>query len=333
MRRMSWLRRVMISLAGLALAGCAGAPSMLRPASSVSAREAWLFWVVLAMAAVVFVLVEGLIVLIVARDRRRGDEAGEPTQVHGHTRLEIIWTVVPLLLVILLFGLTIGTMRAVAAPEPREGDINVRVVGHRWWWQFDYPDYGFTTANELHIPLGSAAHLTLESADVIHSFWVPQLAGKTDLIPGAINSMWLSADAPGTYDGQCSEFCGIQHAGMRIHVIVESREDFEAWVSTQQAPPVQAATALAQQGEDMVLTGVCSSCHSVRGTSAEGKVGPDLTHLMSRSTMAGGMYPLNGAYLRRWLANTQEMKPGNLMVVRLAPDDMAAVLAYLTQLK
>jgi cytochrome c oxidase subunit 2 len=281
----------------------------------------------------VFVLVEGLIVLIVVRDRRRGGETGEPRQVHGHTRLEIIWTVVPLLLVILLFGLTIGVMKAVAAPPAREGDVHVRVVGHRWWWQFDYPDYGITTANELHIPVDGAAHLTLESADVIHSFWVPQLAGKTDVIPGEVNSMWLSADAPGTYDGQCSEFCGIQHAGMRIHVIVESREDFDAWVKGQQAPPVRPATALAQQGEDMVLTGVCSSCHSVRGTSAQGTIGPDLTHLMSRTTMAGGMYPLNGAYLRRWLANTQEMKPGNLMVVQLPSDDMAAVLAYLTQLK
>ncbi len=332
MRGMRWLRRWTI-VAALGLAGCAGSPSMLRPASPVAQREAGLFYVIMAMAAVVFVLVEGLIVLIVVRDRRRGEQTGEPQQVHGHTRLEIIWTVVPLVLVILLFGLTIGVMRAVAAPAAREGDVNVRVVGHRWWWQFDYPDYGFTTANELHIPVDGAAHLTLESADVIHSFWVPQLGGKTDVIPGMVNSMWLSADAPGTYDGQCSEFCGIQHAGMRIHVIVESRPDFEAWVKSQQAPPVQAASALAQQGEDMVLTGPCASCHTVRGTSAQGKVGPDLTHLMSRSTMAGGMYPLNGAYLRRWLANTQEMKPGNLMVVRLAADDMAAVLAYLTQLK
>ena len=330
---MSWLRRVMISLAGLALTGCAGAPSMLRPASSVSTREAWLFWVVLAMAAVVFVLVEGLIVLIVARDRRRGDEAGEPTQVHGHTRLEIIWTVVPLLLVILLFGLTIGTMRAVAAPEPREGDINVRVVGHRWWWEFEYPDYGFTTANELHLPLGNAAHLTLESADVIHSFWVPQLAGKTDLIPGAINSMWLSADAPGTYEGQCAEFCGLQHAGMRIHVIVESREAFEAWVRTQQAPPAEAVTALERLGEETVTSGVCSSCHTVRDTHAQGKLGPDLTHLASRATMAGGMYPLSESYLRRWLSNTQEMKPGNLMALHLKADDLEAVLAYLKLLK
>ena len=333
MRTNGWLQRAIAVSAALGLAGCAGSPSMLRPASPVAEREAWLFYVILAMAAVVFVLVEGLILLIVMRDRRRGEEVGEPKQVHGHTRLEIIWTVIPLLLVIVLFGLTIGVMRAVAAPAPREGDVNVRVVGHRWWWEFEYPDYGFATANELHIPLGSATHLTLESADVIHSFWVPQLAGKTDVIPGTVNSMWLSADAPGMYDGQCSEFCGIQHAGMRIHVIVESREDFDAWVKSQQAPAVQAATALAQQGQDMVLTGVCSSCHSVRGTSAQGKIGPDLTHLMSRSTMAGGMYPLNEAYLRRWLANTQEMKPGNLMVVRLVPDDMAAVLAYLKQLK
>ncbi len=330
---MTFLRRVTIALMGLALAGCAGAPSMLRPASPVAARETWLFYIILAMAAVVFVLVEGLIILIVVRDRRRGNEAGEPAQVRGHTRLEIIWTVVPLLLVILLFGLTIDTMRAVAAPAPREGDINVRVVGHRWWWEFAYPDYGFTTANELHIPLGSNAHLTLVSADVIHSFWVAQLAGKTDVIPGTTNSMWLSADEPGTYEGQCAEFCGTQHAGMRIHVIVESREAFEAWVRAQQAPPAEGVTALERRGEEMVVSGVCSSCHTVRGTHAQGTLGPDLTHLDSRSTMAGGMYPLSESYLRRWLSNTQEMKPGNLMVLHLKPDDLEAVLAYLQVLK
>lgn len=321
------------ALLGCALSGCAASSTFLAPSSPIASREAWLFWVVVGMAAVVFVLVEGLIVLVVIRDRQRGADEGEPRQVYGNRNLEIVWTAIPVLLVITLFGLTVGTMRAVAAPGPSSSDLNITVIGHRWWWEFDYPDLNIKTAEELHIPAGKNVQITLKSVDVIHSFWVPQLAGKTDVIPGQVNHMWLRSDQVGTYDGQCAEFCGAEHALMRFHVVVDSPTDFQAWVAGQQRPVPAAQTDQEQRGQDIVLRGPCIACHTIDGTSAQGTLGPNLTHLSSRSTFAGGAFSLTDANLRQWLKDPQAMKPGNDMVVALSDPDIEAVIAYLKLLR
>ncbi|HTX80214.1 MAG TPA: cytochrome c oxidase subunit II, partial [Longilinea sp.] len=207
------------------------------------------------------------------------------------------------------------------------------VIGHQWWWEFDYPDLGIVTANEMVIPTGTPVQITLTSVDVIHSFWIPQLAGKTDVIPGQTNHMWISADQPGTYDGQCSEFCGMEHALMRDRVIAVTPANFQAWVKNQQANPPAPQTDLEQQGEKLVTTGVCAACHTINGTSAKGKVGPNLTHLFSRSTFAGASFTVNEANMSAWLTSNTTMKPGNLMSIRVPDSQLEAILAYLKTLK
>jgi cytochrome c oxidase subunit 2 len=232
--------------------------------------------------------------------------------------------------------------------------INVHVIGHQWWWEFDYPDLGIVTANELHVPVNTNVYITLDSVDVIHSFWVPQLSGKTDVIPGQTNHMWFRADETGDYHGQCAEFCGLNHANMRIKVVVETNDDFKAWAKNQQQPPAQPQTAEQQQGYKILTTGICSNCHQLKNTVVPpGKnssappsntpgngaytvarpVGPNLGHLMSRSVFAGATFDLNEANLRRWLMDNQHMKPGNDMSLNPKPDELEPLIAYLTSLK
>ncbi|MGH2350349.1 MAG: cytochrome c oxidase subunit II, partial [Chloroflexota bacterium] len=212
-------------------------------------------------------------------------------------------------------------------------------IGHQWWWEFQYPELGVTTANELHIPVGVPINLELESADVIHSFWVPHLAGKTDAIPGRVNRLWFLADEPGTYNGQCAEFCGIEHALMRMLVIAESQSEFDAWVRNERSIPAFAATPTAQdslvtRGAQLFANGVCITCHTIRGTAAQGKVGPELTHVGSRQTIAANTLPNTPEGLERWLRNPQAVKPGNLMPnLNLSDEDIDALVAYLQSLK
>jgi cytochrome c oxidase subunit 2 len=330
-RRWRTLLPVVISLL---LSACAASPSVLAPASSISGDEASLYQIVLCLALGVFIIVEGLLVYTSIRFRRRKGDESIPKQVEGSLRLEFIWTAIPVILVLILFVLSLGTVRAVAAPPPGESDIHLHVVGHQWWWEFQYPDYGFTTANELHIPLGGTVQISLDSMDVIHSFWVPQLSGKVDVIPGQTNSLWLKADQIGEYHGQCAEFCGSNHANMRIKVVVETPSDFNAWVANQQQPPPAPANDLEQSGYDLITNGICSNCHTLGDHKAKQKeIGPNLTHLFSRSVFAGATYPLNESNLRRWLADTQAMKPGNDMIISLSPGDIDGLVAYLMRLK
>jgi cytochrome c oxidase subunit II len=211
----------------------------------------------------------------------------------------------------------------VPPPQPREGDhtLFVTVVGRQWWWEYRYDRYngrelGFTTANELHVPAGAdgvarPVYLTLKSADVCHSFWVPRLAGKTDLIPGRINSMWFQMDRPGLYLGQCAEYCGTQHANMLIRVVVDPPSDFERWLENEQKPAAEDPAASA--GRSTFLAQSCVNCHRVRGTPAQGRYAPDLTHLMARQTLASGMVENTPENLRRWVDDPQKIKPGCLM--------------------
>ena len=328
-------RRILLVLAVAALlTGCTVAPAIFNPAGPIAADEAHLFTTILWMSLPIFLIVDvGIIVILIRNHQRKGDTT-EPRQVHSNTRLEVIWTVIPILLVITIFVLTVVTMRAVAAPQPAAGDVNVTVVGHRWWWEFDYPDLGIVTANELHIPANARVQITLKSVDVIHSFWVPELSGKTDVIPGQENHMWLTSPKPGTYQGQCAEFCGTQHANMRFRVIVDTQGDFNAWASAQQQNPAPPTDALAQQGEKLVVNGVCVGCHTINGTNAKGTVGPNLTHLFSRKTFAGGIAELNDQNLTAWLENPGNLKPGNNMQnVHVAPENIPAILAFLHTLQ
>jgi cytochrome c oxidase subunit 2 len=322
-------------LMGLAilLSACQPSPSFLAPASPIANHEASLYKFILILALVVFVLVEGALIWILVRDRKRANDETLPPQIHSNMRLEVIWTVIPILLVIVLFVMTVQTVKAVAAPSQLQSDLNVRVVGHRWWWEFDYPDLGVVTANELHIPEGATVQVQLESVDVIHSFWVPQLAGKTDVVPGQHNTMWLTSDQLGEFLGQCAEFCGTEHALMRFSVIVDSKTDFDAWVANQQKPVYQPQTEDEKAGY-AELTGACAACHSLDPSEMNtDKVGPNLTHLFSRSTFAGGSFDLNEENLRKWLSDTQAMKPGNDMEIKVLPKTRDQIISYLLNLK
>jgi len=316
------------------LSACQPSPTFLNSASPISDHLARLYHIILIMALVVFVLVEGALIWILVRDRKRSSDDELPKQVYGNTRLEIIWTVIPILLVIALFVMTVQTVNAIAAPASAKSDMNIRVVGHRWWWEFDYLDQKIATANELHIPVGATVQIQLESVDVIHSFWVPQLAGKTDVVPGQHNTMWITGDQVGEYFGQCAEFCGTQHALMRFKVFVDSQEDFDAWMANQQKPAYQPQTEDEQAGFKEIDTGACAACHSLDPTEIDTKkVGPNLTHLFSRTTFAGGSFDLNEENLRSWLHDTQAMKEGNDMQITVPPQQIDQIIAYLKNLK
>jgi cytochrome c oxidase subunit 2 len=322
------------SLLLILLSSCVGTTDFIsNPGSQITIQQSSLFRILLSMAAVVFVIVEGGIIFAVIRFRHKKEDSSEPDQVHGNIPLEIIWTVIPVLLVIILFILTINTMNGIAAPPAATTDIKVNVVGHQWWWEFDYPDQKITTADELVIPVGQPVQITLTSADVVHSFWVPELAGKTDVVPGQTNHMWLTADHAGTFAGQCAEFCGIEHALMRMNIVAVSEADFEAWVKNQKTPAAAPQTALEIQGQKLVVGGACAACHTIDGTTMKGKIGPNLSHLYSRSTFAGAVFPLNDTNLSAWLKDTQAMKPGNLMKIQLPDSQIPAILAYLKTLK
>jgi cytochrome c oxidase subunit 2 len=284
-------------------------------------------------AAVIFVIIMGALVWMLIRGRRPTGDRGLAPQIYG----KFSWAVAAAVLVLIADGVDFGamalTMRDVAIPPRSPQDINVTVVGHQWWWEFDYPDLGIKTANELHVPTGTNVHITLQSVDVIHSFWIPQLTGKTDVIPGQANRMWLRADQAGEFLGQCSEFCGTEHAMMRIKAVAESPGDFQAWVAHQQKPAAQPQTEAEQAGYK-ILTTTCATCHSLNPAEAKtNMVGPNLAHLFSRSVFAGSSFDLNEANLREWVHDTQAMKPGNDMNINLKQSDLENVIAYLKLLK
>jgi len=290
----------------------------------------------LVICAAVFLIVASLLAYAVIRfGYREGDSRSEPAQVYGSNQVEIAWTVIPILIV---FALTMATARVTSAVQdhhiPKDA-VNVTVIAHQWWWEFRYTDLKFSTANELHVPLSSMAqpkltYLTLKSADVAHGFWVPQLAGKTDVIPNRTNNMWIDPKELGVFLGNCSEYCGTQHANMELRVVVETPEDFGKWVSAQQA---RAAAPESADNQQAFLASACIACHAVNGTRARGQMGPDLTHLMSRQTIAATETPLNASTLRDWIENPQKLKPGNKMpTIKLSAGQLDQVVAYLTTL-
>lgn len=318
--------------------------TLLGTKGPVADRLADLYWLVFWVAAVIFVLVTGLLLYIVFRYRARRE--GElPPQVHGNTRLEIAWTIAPALVLAVIAVPTISTLWELSrAPDPAEDPLEVRVIAHQWWWEFQYPQYSnaqhpagvLVTAGELHIPVGRTVYATLESADIIHSFWIPKLAGKQDVTPGHVNHLTFRAREPGVYLGQCVEFCGISHANMRLRVIAQTPDRFEAWIRAQRAPAAT-PTGQAERGAQLFQDArYCAACHTVTGTRAQMRIGPDLTHFASRSTFAGATFERTAENLTRWIKNPPAMKPGAKMPVfegQLTEEQIADLVAYLQSLE
>jgi cytochrome c oxidase subunit 2 len=313
-------------------------PNMFKPQSTPAQSIFQLSLFVLAICAVIFVIVFSLLTYSVIKFRRRANDDGrEPPPIYGSNQIELAWTVIPVLIVLVLFLATARVIHGIQqAKKPAEA-IEVIAVGHQFWWEFRYPALGVVTANELHVPASDPAHptpafITLLSADTDHSFWVPRLAGKTDLIPNRENHMWIDPNEPGIYIGQCAQYCGTQHAKMLLRVYVDSPDRFKQWIQ-EQSKPAQASDA-AQEGRRVFETTACINCHAVSGTVADGRFGPDLTHLMSRDTIASGAALNTSENLRLWIHDPNVIKPGSLMpAMNLNPHDLDAVTAYLETLR
>lgn len=322
--------------AALAVAGCGGPfpQSTLAPHSDYSRAIASLFTDIFWWAAFVFVVVETLLVVAVLRFRHReGRPAPRPT--HGHTVLEIAWTLAPAVILVFVAVPTVRTVFATAGEGPA-GAVRVEVIGHQWWWEYKYPDLAITTANEMHVPVGQAVQVSITAADVIHSFWAPALGGKRDAIPGHVTRIAFRADSVGDYSGQCAEFCGASHANMRLHVFVDSDSAFRAWVTGQRGGPrAPQKGSRAEQGRAIYARSACIGCHTIDGVSP-GIIGPNLTHVGSRRTIASGIFPDDSAHLATWIADAPSLKPGSIMT-RMKPPltdaDIAALVAYLESLQ
>ncbi len=312
--------------------------NIFEPVSVPAQRIHELAELVIAICAGIFVTVAVLLTYVIFRFRARpGDEQREPPQVYGSNNLEAAWTIIPIIIVVVIFLATARTINEVEMKEPMEGSLEVTVVGHRWWWEFEYPEYGIVTANELHIPVSTAERprptfLWLESQDVVHSFWIPRLAGKTDVVPNRRNTLWIDTAEPGLYLGQCAEYCGTQHAHMLLRVYVHSEEEFAAWVEAQQAPDVVDASVDA--GRELFQRTACINCHTLDGTVADGTYGPTLSHLMSRETIGAGAAFNNEENLRKWVQNPALFKPGVRMPdMKLTSEEVDQLVAYLVTLK
>jgi cytochrome c oxidase subunit 2 len=332
---------VLFAAAVTTLAGPAYPPmsptSIFAPVSTPAQSIFDLSLFVLMITAAIFIVVFGLLAYAVMKFRKNKlNDGQEPAQVYGSTQLELAWTVIPILIVVVLF---LATARIIAgiqnAAQPGDA-VEVTVIGHQYWWEYRYPSLKVVAANELHIPVSDPAHptptfLTLLSADTDHSFWVPRLAGKTDLIPNHPNSMWMDPHKTGLYLGQCAQYCGTQHAKMLLRVYVQTRDEFNRWIQEQSRPAGSGDTI--SEGQRIFERSACIACHAVAGTAAHGRVGPDLTHLMSRDTIASGAAPNTPENLRHWIQDPSVIKPGSRMpAIGLSDPESDAVTLYLETL-
>jgi cytochrome c oxidase subunit II len=340
------------------------ATSIFSPFSTPGREIDGLSHFVLAITLAIFLVMSILLIYVITRYRARPGENSEPPQVFGSLQIELSWTIIPILIIVVLFLSTARVLYSIQdAPKPANA-LDVVVTGHQFWWEFQYPQYGIVTANELHLPLSTPAaprpaFMKLTSADVIHSFWVPELNGKTDLVPNKENEMWIDPQKPGLYVGQCAQFCGAEHAKMLLRVYVDTPEQFEQWIAGQQktqpelnanvgaitaAGPPSGAKGInadaggnqpnAKLGQTDFEHQACFACHTISGTVAFGRMGPNLTHLMSRETLAAGIVANNPQNLKAWIANPDTFKPGSLMpALHLSDRENAEITAYLLTLK
>jgi cytochrome c oxidase subunit 2 len=313
-------------------------PSIFDPHSTPAESIYHLSRFVLAITGLIFLVVFSLLSYAIVKFRNGAATTNrEPAQVYGSTQIELAWTIIPILIVVVLFLATARVIHAIQDAHKPATALEVTAIGHQFWWEFRYPTLGIVTANELHIPVSDPARptptfLKLLSADTDHSFWVPQLAGKTDLIPNRVNETWIDPHETGFYLGQCAQYCGTQHAKMLLRVSVDTPEEFDAWVRAQKQPANQGEKEIA--GRRVFETTACINCHAVGGTVATGRFGPDLTHLMSRSTIASGAAENTPENLRLWVQKPDAIKPGSLMpAMKLSDDDLDALTRYLETLR
>jgi cytochrome c oxidase subunit 2 len=316
----------------LLCAGCSnGSPSALNARGPDANRIAWLWWFMFVISAFVIMLVAVLLVVGILPRRGRAYRPRE-TPTWAWRTVVIGGVVFPVLVLSALWVLTLRDIRAVSAT--RNAALTVAVIGHDWWWEVRYPQQGIVTANDIHIPTGQPVKVLLTTNDVLHSFWVPQLAGKTDLIAGKTNVMWLQADRAGTYRGQCAEFCGLQHAHMAFSVIAQAPAGFRAWLEHEGTTPASPAEPDLARGQQVFTGTSCAECHTIRGTGTAGTDGPDLTHFGSRLTIGAGTVPNNRGNLGAWILDSQSIKPGNLMPpIPLSSRDLQALIDYLESLR
>jgi len=327
----------------LALSGCSGMPSVLDPAGPQAAHIESLWWPMFWVSAAVLTLVTLAMLYAVLRHRKKRDAVSDPEAIPAPAaeRKHALFVAIPTgLTIIALFGLQIASLTTdrTLASLSTDNAVVIDVTGHQWWWEVQYaettPSLRVTTANEIHVPVGRPVVLRLQSHDVIHSFWAPNLAGKKDLIPGHETTFSFKADRAGVFRGQCAEYCGYQHANMGFLVIAEPPDQFRAWLDKQRAVPPPPDDPLRQRRQEVFLASTCGMCHTIQGTPAGGKVAPDLTHIASRQTIAAATLPNTPGNRAGWIADSQGIKPGNRMPPNpLAPLDLQALLAYLGSLK
>lgn len=313
--------------------------SVLEPSGPLADRVATLWWFAFATAALVYLATVGALWWAAARARKREKRGEElPADDDGRMTRGVSLAVGATVVILLVFLVTDLSVGRTLDPVPRAHPITIELTGKQWWWDVTYADTSpqgrFSTANEIHVPVGQPVLFVLDARDVIHSFWAPNLAGKKDLIPGYTQSMWFQADTAGDYRAQCAEFCGVQHAKMALHVIAESPDEYRHWVESQRAPGRTPTDSVTDRGREVFVTGQCAMCHAVTGTSAGGRNGPDLTHLASRRTIAAGTLPNTRGALAGWIVDPQQVKPGaNMPPNQLSPPDLDALLTYLQSLK
>jgi cytochrome c oxidase subunit 2 len=326
------------------LSGCRGSQSALNPAGPQSGSIGRMWWLMFYTCSAVFIIVGVIVLMAIFRKRQERKKAGDTPDTSPDAKREqrlsrVVVAGIGLTVVILFVFLIsdFSTGRSLfSSPDPQA--MSIKITGHQWWWEVEYEDSTASnivhTANEIHIPVGRTVKFKLFADDVIHSFWVPNLHGKKDLIPGHEVDIWFRADRAGEYRGQCAEFCGYQHAHMAFTVVAEPPEQFDAWINQQRASSVPPTNEAEQRGQQVFLSSPCIMCHSIRGTDAGGKVAPELTHLASRRTIAAATLPNTRDHLAEWITNSQEIKPGNHMPpVPLSPDELQSLVTYLESLK
>lgn len=324
------------SLVGaVAVAGCHTdhRQSILHPASSASEQIAWLWWFLFTICTAVFVIVMVLTWLAVRPQSHSDDPRPASQENVGLGNRFILWcgAIIPSVILLVILVASVGTQKALEQPETK---LTIEVVGHQFWWEIHYPDYDFEIANEIYIPVGEPVRLELISADVTHSLWIPNLHGKTDLLPDKVNVTWIQADRSGVFRGQCAEYCGVQHALMALEVIALPREEFDQWLADRQKPIEPPTDELQERGRQVFVAANCNNCHTVGGDRAARKRGPDLTHFGNRKTVGAGILPNNRGNLAGWISNPQAIKPGNLMPrTHIEAEDLHALVEYLENLK